>query len=99
MDSTETDEYNRQPKYSEIRNIPQRSTSTDEPSKPALVKQESETKAAPTTSTAAPSADKAAEAASKSTIDINANPVYAAAGKPITQVNIDEGRSLPHWPS
>ncbi|KAK0388865.1 hypothetical protein NLU13_5108 [Sarocladium strictum] len=79
-----------QPKYSEIRNIPQRSTSTDAPVKSTPAKQEGETKTSSTSKIAAPSADKAAEAASKSTIDINANPVYPAAGKPITQVNIDE---------
>ncbi|GKT85882.1 pre-mRNA polyadenylation factor FIP1 [Colletotrichum tofieldiae] len=37
-----------------------------------------------------PSADKAAAAASKSTIDVNANPDYPPVGKPITAVNIDE---------
>lgn len=42
-----------------------------------------------------PIADKTSAAASKSTIDINANPVYAPAGKPITQVSIDEGPFLP----
>ncbi|PHH92404.1 hypothetical protein CDD83_7585 [Cordyceps sp. RAO-2017] len=51
------------------------------------------TKAAPPPQSkymATPSADQTSAAASKSTIDINANPVYAPAGKPITQVNIDE---------
>lgn len=47
---------------------------------------------------AAPSADQASAAASKSTVDINANPVYAQVGKPITQVNIDEGETTSHEP-
>lgn len=84
----------RQSKYSDIRNIPQRSTSTDTPVKPAPAKKEEESRASTgAANVAAPSADQTSAAASKSTIDINTNPVYPAAGKPITQVNIDEGRS------
>lgn len=59
--------------------------------KSAPVKKEDESRASSTLNVSAPSADKTSAAASKSTIDINANPVYPAAGKPITQVNIDEG--------
>lgn len=44
---------------------------------------------------AVPSADQAAAIASKSTVDINANPIYPEVGKPITQVNIDEGMLWP----
>jgi pre-mRNA 3'-end-processing factor FIP1 len=32
---------------------------------------------------------------STSKIDVNAKPIYEPAGKPITQVNIDEGTCLP----
>ncbi|KID88709.1 Pre-mRNA polyadenylation factor Fip1 [Metarhizium guizhouense ARSEF 977] len=80
-----------QSKYSDIRNIPQRSTSGDSPAKPAPTKREDEPKSlSNVASVAAPSADQTSAAASKSTIDVNANPVYPAAGKAITQVNIDE---------
>jgi pre-mRNA 3'-end-processing factor FIP1 len=82
--------HSRQSRYSDIRNIPQRSTSHDVAVKPAAVKQEdSATKTS--MPLGVPSADQAAAAASNSTIDLNSNPVYPAAGKPITQVNIDEG--------
>ncbi|PHH80025.1 hypothetical protein CDD82_2009 [Ophiocordyceps australis] len=80
-----------QAKYSEIRNIPQRSTSTDTATKPVPAKKGSETRAAPGAPNAAiPSADQASAAASRSTVDINANPTYPGTGKPITQVNIDQ---------
>merc|ERR1719160_2476575 len=68
-------------KYSDIRNIPQRSTTTGEASKPKEEKK-----------TAAPSADQSSAAASKSTVDIDADPIYplpSGEGKPITQVTID----------
>ncbi|SPO01481.1 related to Pre-mRNA polyadenylation factor FIP1 [Cephalotrichum gorgonifer] len=71
-----------QSRYSDIKNIPQRTTSGEVSSKPATVKEEQKPLPVPT-------ADQAAAAASSSKIDINANPVYPAAGKPITQVNID----------
>ncbi|KAM0467605.1 hypothetical protein ACHAP7_011774 [Fusarium lateritium] len=77
-----------QAKYSDIRNIPQRTASNDMPAQPAPVKKESESQ--PSVNVAAPSADKTSAAASKSTIDVNANPIHAGTGKPITQVNIDE---------
>jgi pre-mRNA 3'-end-processing factor FIP1 len=84
----------RQSKYSDIRNIPQRSTSGDSPAKPAATKREDDSKSqANTSNVAAPSADQTSAAASKSTVDINAIPIYSAAGKPITQVNIDEGKA------
>jgi len=76
-----------QSKYSDIRNIPQRSTARDSADPPS--KKEA-SKARSASNVAAPSADKTSAAASKSTIDIDANPIYPAAGKPITQVNIDE---------
>ncbi|KAK5996991.1 Pre-mRNA polyadenylation factor FIP1 [Cladobotryum mycophilum] len=80
-----------QTKYSDIRNIPQRSASNDAPAKPSSVKKEDDSRTVSTTlNIAAPSADSTSAAASKSTIDINAIPVHPAAGKPITQVNIDE---------
>ncbi|KAM3525162.1 hypothetical protein NHJ13051_004119 [Beauveria bassiana] len=82
-----------QAKYSDIRNIPQRSGTNDSPSKPAPAapaKVEAQTPSSAALHVAAPSADQASAAASKSTVDINANPIYAPVGKPITQVNIDE---------
>ena len=91
-DIMELTQSRRQSKYSDIRNIPQRSTSNDTPSKPAVTKTEEAPVAAQPLNLAAPSADQASQAASKSTIDINANPIYPEAGKPITQVNIDEGQ-------
>ena len=81
--------YRRQSKYSDIRNIPQRSTANDA-ADPASAKREG-SKGPSAANVATPSADKTSAAASKSTIDIDANPIYPAAGKPITQVNIDEG--------
>ncbi|KAM0257846.1 hypothetical protein ACHAQJ_004150 [Trichoderma viride] len=80
-----------QAKYSDIRNIPQRSASNDISAKvTAPIKRDEDSKTTHALSTAAPSADQASAAASKSTIDINAIPVHPAAGKPITQINIDE---------
>ncbi|TQV90695.1 hypothetical protein V2A60_006906 [Cordyceps javanica] len=83
-----------QAKYSDIRNIPQRSSTNDSPGKPAppvaSAKVEAQTASTTAPHVAAPSADQASAAASKSTVDINANPIYAQVGKPITQVNIDE---------
>ncbi|KAH6889177.1 Fip1 motif-domain-containing protein [Thelonectria olida] len=79
-----------QTKYSDIRNIPQRSASTDVTVKSAPVKKDDDTRQSAAFNVAAPSADKTSEAASKSTIDINANPIHAASGKHITQLNIDE---------
>ncbi|KAH6610158.1 hypothetical protein Trco_000178 [Trichoderma cornu-damae] len=82
-----------QAKYSDIRNIPQRSAPNDISAKVTVpIKRDEDSKATNALKIAAPSADQASAAASKSTIDINANPVHPAAGKPITQVNIDEGK-------
>lgn len=69
-----------QSRYSDIRNIPQRSASTDTSTKPPVKKEESSKNHA------------AAELppVSTSTIDVNAVPVYKPVGKPITQVNIDQ---------
>ncbi|KAJ2976316.1 hypothetical protein NQ176_g5029 [Zarea fungicola] len=83
-----------QAKYSDIRNIPQRSSTNDSPGKPPAALPVTQPEAAASTSNtlhiAVPSADQSSAAASSSTVDINANPVYAQVGKPITQVNIDE---------
>lgn len=73
-----------QSRYSEIRNIPQRTTSNDATVKPAAVKREDSAKP----SGGASGADLPAVSTSK--IDINAIPVHKGTGKPITQVNIDE---------
>ncbi|KAF6791047.1 Fip1 domain-containing protein [Colletotrichum sojae] len=88
----ETYTNSRQSRYSDIRNIPQRSASDDMTIKAAPAKKEGESpRASPSDlPLGIPSADKAAAAASKSTIDVNANPPYPPAGKPITAVNIDE---------
>ncbi|KAK1759025.1 Fip1 motif-domain-containing protein [Echria macrotheca] len=67
-----------QSRYSDIRNIPQRSVKTDTIVKPAPVKRE-ERKS---------SADQLP--ASRSKIDVNAIPIHKPTGKPLTQVNIDE---------
>ncbi|TDZ20189.1 Pre-mRNA polyadenylation factor FIP1 [Colletotrichum sidae] len=82
-----------QSRYSDIRNIPQRSASNDMTVKAAPAKKEEDDSSRVSPSDlplGVPSADKAAAAASKSTIDVNANPAYPPAGKPITAVNIDE---------
>jgi len=81
-----------QSRYSDIRNIPQRSASNDMTVKAAPPKKEEDSaRASPSDlPSGIPSADKAAAAASKSTIDVNANPDYPPVGKPITAVNIDE---------
>ncbi|TVY68759.1 Pre-mRNA polyadenylation factor FIP1, partial [Lachnellula suecica] len=70
-----------QPRYNEIRNIPQRTTSSDVPVKPAAVKKESKDK------DVVSGADLPGVSTSK--IDVNAKPVYEPAGKRITEVNID----------
>jgi pre-mRNA 3'-end-processing factor FIP1 len=75
----------RQSRYSDIRNIPQRSTANDTAVKPAPVKKEESRKRS------ASGAELPAVATSK--IDINAVPIHKGTGKPITQVNIDEGLS------
>lgn len=74
----------RQARYNEIRNIGQRTASSDAVVKPAAVKKETSGKGSLPIS----GADLPAIATSK--IDINAKPIYEPAGKPITQVDIDE---------
>ncbi|KAI2641259.1 Fip1 motif-domain-containing protein [Xylaria nigripes] len=69
-----------QSRYSDIRNIPQRSTSTSASTKPPLKKDE------PSKGTSGAELPPV----STSTIDVNAVPVYKPVGKPITQVNIDQ---------
>ncbi|GAP91862.1 putative pre-mRNA polyadenylation factor [Rosellinia necatrix] len=69
-----------QSRYSDIRNIPQRSTSTDTSIKPPIKKEEPP-RGVHTTELPPVSA---------STIDVKAVPVYKPVGKPITQVNIDQ---------
>ncbi|KAI1383713.1 Fip1 motif-domain-containing protein [Hypoxylon trugodes] len=71
-----------QSRYSDIRNIPQRSASSDATTKPAVVKKEDTTSRASSGSELPP--------VSTSKVDVNAIPVYKPVGKPITQVNIDE---------
>ncbi|GAW23404.1 hypothetical protein ANO14919_129630 [Xylariales sp. No.14919] len=69
-----------QSRYSDIRNIPQRSTSADTSTKPPVKKDE------PSKSTSGAELPPV----STSTIDVHAVPVYKPVGKPITQVNIDQ---------
>ncbi|KAI0392413.1 Fip1-domain-containing protein [Xylariaceae sp. FL0594] len=70
-------------RYNDIRNIPQRSTSTDATAKPPIKKEEpSKSSSGPSTADLPP--------VSTSTIDVNAVPVYKPVGKPITQVDIDQ---------
>ncbi|KAI0376081.1 Fip1 motif-domain-containing protein [Hypomontagnella monticulosa] len=71
-----------QSRYSDIRNIPQRSASNDNTVKTAVVKKDD------ATSRAVTGPDLPAVSTSK--VDVNAIPVYKPVGKPITQVNIDE---------
>ncbi|KAI1266970.1 Fip1 motif-domain-containing protein [Xylariaceae sp. FL1019] len=68
-----------QSRYSDIRNIPQRSTSTDTSTK-APIKKEQPSKSAPTAELPPVSTSK---------IDVHAIPIHKGTGKPITQVNID----------
>ncbi|KAM0276424.1 hypothetical protein ACHAQH_006776 [Verticillium albo-atrum] len=84
-----------QSRYSDIRNIPQRTASSDIAVKPAAPAAPSTKSPAPkfespAIALAVPSADKVAAAASSSKIDVNGNPIHAASGKHITAVNIDE---------
>ncbi|KAI0482038.1 Fip1 motif-domain-containing protein [Xylariaceae sp. FL0804] len=72
-----------QSRYSDIRNIPQRSTSNDTATKPAPKKEE------PAKALAAAELPPV----STSKVDVNATPIYKPVGKPITQVNIDEDLS------
>ncbi|KAI0967258.1 Fip1 motif-domain-containing protein [Xylaria arbuscula] len=67
-------------RYSDIRNIPQRSTSADTSTKPPVKKDES----------SKPASGAELPPVSASTIDVNAVPIYTPVGKPITQVNIDQ---------
>lgn len=82
----------RQSKYSDIRNIPQRSTSHEAVVKSTLVVKKEETprqqqqQQHSTSGTEYP-------AVSTSKIDVNAIPIHKGTGKPITQVNIDEDLS------
>jgi pre-mRNA 3'-end-processing factor FIP1 len=74
----------RQSRYSDIRNIPQRSASNDATVKAAPIKKEGTPK--PSIS----GADLPAVSTSK--VDINAIPIHKGTGKPITQVDIDKGQ-------
>ncbi|KAK2624543.1 hypothetical protein QTJ16_006493 [Diplocarpon rosae] len=73
-----------QPKYNEIRNISQRTGSNDVVTKAAVVKKD------PAKAASLPSGGADLPGISTSKIDVNAKPIYEPAGKPITQVNIDE---------
>jgi pre-mRNA 3'-end-processing factor FIP1 len=73
-------------RYNDIRNIPQRSASNDTVTKPAAIKKEAAAKATP------PVSGSDLPGISTSKIDVDAKPIYEPAGKPITQVNIDEGK-------
>ena len=78
-----------QARYNEIRNVPQRTSTNDTTPAVAPIKKEAkEKKRSPSVS----GADLPGIATSK--IDVNAKPIYEPAGKPITQVNIDEGTKV-----
>ncbi|KAK0715971.1 Fip1 motif-domain-containing protein [Lasiosphaeris hirsuta] len=70
-----------QSRYSEIRNIPQRSTSNDIPIKSAPFKKEKEESKQSLTEFPPVSMSK---------VNVNAIPVHQQTGKPLTQINIDE---------
>lgn len=78
-----TDNHARQSKYSEIRNIPQRSTTAPEGAPP---------KQSPSVPREEPRQQQQTELppVSTSKIDVNAIPIHKPTGKPLTQVNIDE---------
>ncbi|KAE8448669.1 hypothetical protein EG329_009095 [Mollisiaceae sp. DMI_Dod_QoI] len=78
-----------QPRYNDIRNIPQRTSSSDVATKPPTAKKEI-AKSTPHIS----GADLPGVSTSK--IDVDGKPIYEPAGKPITQVNIDEGMYMSH---
>jgi len=73
-----------QARYNNIRDIPQRTASSDGTVKVPTVKKETPAKTTPPRSTG----DLPGFATSK--IDVNAKPIYEPARKPITQVNIDD---------
>jgi pre-mRNA 3'-end-processing factor FIP1 len=79
-------------KYSTIRNIPETTPqSSSKIAKPTVVKRETSAKGAP----AVAGADLPGIRTSK--IDVDAKPIYEPAGKPITQVNIDEGKEVNYF--
>ncbi|KAK3306363.1 Fip1 motif-domain-containing protein [Chaetomium strumarium] len=85
-----------QSRYSEIKNIPQRSASSETASiKPTQIKRESprQQSATATSNSTAPNTTITADAhppVSTSKIDVNAIPIHKPTGKPLTQVSIDE---------
>lgn len=77
----------RNARYNEIRNIAQRTVSNDITQKPAALKKEGKEGSA---KASLPVSGAELPAVATSKIDVNAKPIYEPAGKPITQVNIDE---------
>lgn len=73
-------------RYNDIRNIPQRTGSSDLATKPTATKKET-SKGTPQVS------GKDLPGISTSKINVDGKPIYEPAGKPITQVNIDEDLS------
>jgi pre-mRNA 3'-end-processing factor FIP1 len=73
-----------QSRYSDIRNIPQRTASSDGAARPPVKKEESTQRQLPSSGAELP-------AVATSKVDVNAIPIHMGTGKPITQVNIDEG--------
>lgn len=72
-----------QPRYNDIRNIPQRTGASDVVTKPSAPKKE-------TLKATQQVSGKDLPGISTSKINVDAKPIYVPAGKPITQVNIDE---------
>jgi pre-mRNA 3'-end-processing factor FIP1 len=77
-------DFSQPPRYNDIRNIPQRTTSSEVTSKPSAIKKE-------TSKGAQQVSGKDLPGLSTSKIKVDGKPVYQPAGKPITQVDIDEG--------
>src|SRR3954469_13673517 len=77
----------RQSRYNTIQNINQRNVASDVTAKLPTIKKEAPVKGTP------PASGTNLPGLSTSKIDVNAKPIYKPAGKPITQVNIDEGMS------
>jgi pre-mRNA 3'-end-processing factor FIP1 len=75
----------RQSRYNTIQNINQRNIASDVTAKLSTIKKETPVKGTP------PGLGTDLPGLSTSKIDVDAKPIYQPAGKPITQVNIDEG--------
>lgn len=78
------------PKQNEQRTVPQKSSTDGSNTRSQSIKKENKADKSPS------GAQLPGIATSK--IDVNAKPVYEPAGKPITEVNIDDGMYIPFDP-